>query len=80
MDIFCYLCCLCITVLFVSCSLDFICWERADLLALLYGMFSWVLCSLPIKTDLGVLGQVWYLIVLTPDVCLHPSLYKSNRP
>ena len=29
------------------------CWERADLLALV--------C--------GILGQVWYLIVLIPDLC-----------
>ena len=40
------------------------CWERADLLALLCGVLLWV-CYFPI----GILGQVWYLIVLIPDLC-----------
>ena len=34
-------------------------WERTDVLALLYVMFSCVLVTLPN----GVLGQVWYLIL-----------------
>ena len=34
------------------------CWERADLLALVCGVWLWV-CYFPI----GILGQVWYLIV-----------------
>ena len=40
------------------------CWERADLLALVgdvYCIFVIFLC--------GILGQVWYLIVLFPDLC-----------
>ena len=36
------------------------CWERADLLA------SFVVCHFPI----GILGQVWYLIVSIPDLCI----------
>ena len=36
------------------------CWERADLLALVCGV-----CHFPI----GILGQVWYLIVSIPDLC-----------
>ena len=35
------------------------CWERADLLAL-------VLC---VCFPIGILGQVWYLIVSIPDLC-----------
>ena len=35
------------------------CWERADLLALVFGV-----CYFPI----GILGQVWYLIVSIPDL------------
>ena len=35
------------------------CWERVDLLALLYVMFSCVFATNPY----GVHGQVWYLIV-----------------
>ena len=40
------------------------CWERADLLALVCGVLLWV-CYYPI----GILGQVWYLIVSIPDLC-----------
>ena len=43
------------------------CWERADLLALVCGVLLWV-CYFPI----GILGQVWYLIVLIPDLCTLP--------
>ena len=39
------------------------CWERADLLALVCGVYLWV-CHFPI----GILGQVWYLIVSIPDL------------
>ena len=50
----------------VNCSLVVICWERANLLALLcvmlYCVFVTFLCS--------VLGQVWYLIVSISDLCL----------
>ena len=47
------------TDLSVPCSLVVTCWEKADLLALLYVMFSCVLVTFPY----GVLGQVWYLTV-----------------
>ena len=40
------------------------CWERADLMALVCGVLLWV-CHFPI----GILGQVWYLIVSIPDLC-----------
>ena len=50
----------------VYCSLVVTCWERANLLALLYVMFSCVFVTFPS----GVLGQVWYLIVLIPDLWL----------
>ena len=40
------------------------CWEKADLLALICGVLLWV-CYFPI----GILGQVWYLIVSIPDLC-----------
>ena len=40
------------------------CWEMADLLALVCGVWLWV-CHFPI----GILGQVWYLIVSIPDLC-----------
>ena len=46
-------------VLPVPCICVVICWEKADLLALLCVMFSCVFVTFPY----GVLGQVWYLIV-----------------
>ena len=48
----------------VYCCLVVICWERADLFALVgdvYCMFNAFPC--------GILGQVWYLIVSFPDLC-----------
>ena len=40
----------------------------SNLLTLLYVMFSCVFVTFPC----GVLGQVWYLIVSIPDLCLLP--------
>ena len=40
------------------------CWERADLLALVCD----VNCDF-VTFPLGILGRVWYLIVLIPDPC-----------
>ena len=57
----------CVSHAFASahCCLMVTCWERAELLALVgdtYCVFVTFLC--------GVLGQVWYLIVSLPDLCL----------
>ena len=56
-------------VLFVFAMLSCLfvtCWERADLLARLYVKFSCFFVTFPCD----VLGQVWNLIVLIPDICL----------
>ena len=50
----------------VSCSLEVTCWERADLLALLCVTFSCAFVTLPYCA----LGQLWYMIVSIPDLCL----------
>ena len=50
----------------VPCSLVVTCWERADLLALLCGMCFCVYVIFPCDVP----GQVWYLIVSIPDICL----------
>ena len=50
----------------VSRSLVITCLERADLLALLYVMFSCGFVTFPYD----VLCQVWYLVVSIPDLCL----------
>ena len=55
-----------------ACSLAVTCWERADLLAKFYVMFSCVFVTFPY----GVLCQVWYLIVWIPDFC--PLSYFEN--
>ena len=62
----------CDAVLSVPCHLVAARWERADLLALLYVMFSCVFVTLPY----GVLGQVWYLIALIPDLCFFLTFMK----
>ena len=46
------------------------CWERADLLALVCGVYLCV-SHFPI----GILGQVWYLIVSIPDLCTLTYFY-----
>ena len=48
----------------VHCCLVVMCWERADLLALVCDV---KLCF--VTFPCGVLGQVWYLIVSIPDLC-----------
>ena len=70
MDFFFIFCvCLCYSVLSVSRSLVVICLERVDFLALLFvNMFSCVFITFPY----GILGQVWYLNVSIPDICLLP--------
>ena len=65
----------CHAVLSVHCSLVITCWERADLLALLCVMFS----CLFVTFSCGVLGQMWYLIVLIPDLCLLLYFYCQRQ-
>ena len=42
------------------------CWKKADLLALVGDVMFIVFVTFPC----GILGQVWYLIVSFPDLCL----------
>ena len=71
MDHFCYLC-----FVFVLLSCLFIAaWERVNLMAVLYVMFSLCFVTFPC----GVLGQVWYLIVLIPDLCLNSYLLSKRK-
>ena len=51
------------------------CWERADLLTLLYVMCSSDFVIFPY----GVLDQVWYLIESILDLCLH-AYFSWNYP
>ena len=67
MDLLCLFFCLVFAMpscLSVYVCLAVTCWERADLLVLLSGVLLRV-CHFPI----GILDQVWYLIVLIPDFC-----------
>ena len=66
MDLFRYLCLSLPSVMSASCSLVVTFWERAGLLAFLCVTFSCAFITFPY----GVLGQVWYLIVSIPDLCL----------
>ena len=57
--------CVCHAFLFFNFSLVVSCWERADLLARLFVMFS---CDF-VTFSYGDLDQVWYLVVPVPDLC-----------
>ena len=59
-----FMSCVCHAFASVHCCLVVTCWERVDLLALVcevYCVFGTFQC--------GILAQVWYLIVLFPDLC-----------
>ena len=57
---------LCYAVLIVPCSIFITCLERVYLLTLLCVVFSYLFVTF----QYGVLGQVWYLMVSIPDLCL----------
>ena len=62
------LCFICLMFAMTLCASVYMClvvtgWERADLLALVCGVWLWV-CHFPI----GILGQVWYLTVSIPNL------------
>ena len=62
-DHLCYFCLVFIMLSWVSVywCLVVTCWERANLLALV--------CEVVTNFPIGILGQVWCLIVLIPDLC-----------
>ena len=62
--------------LFLTALWSVTCWERTDLLALLYVVFSCVFVSFPY----GALGQVWYLIVIIHYICLQPYFVIYTLP
>ena len=66
MDHSCYFCCVfaMLSCASVHCCLVVTCWGRADILALVCDVLLRV-CYFPI----GILGQVWYLIVSIPHLC-----------
>ena len=55
-----FLSCVCHAFASVHCWFLVTCWERA-----LFVMFNYVFVTFP----RGILGEVWYLIVLIPDLC-----------
>ena len=57
----------------VHCCLVVTCWERADLLALVCDAY----CGF-VTFPCGILGQVWYLIVSSPDLCHLFYFYYPN--
>ena len=69
MDLYCYLCFVCVML----CSLVVSCLERAGLLALMYVICIFVFYCIFVTLSYGVLSQVWHLIVSIPDPC--PLIY-----
>ena len=57
-----FMSCVCRAFASVHCCLVVTCWERADFL---FVMFNCVFVTFPC----GILGQMWYLIVLISDLC-----------
>ena len=64
MDHLCFLCLVFHAFPSVHCCLVVTYWERADLLALVGDVYC-IFVTFPC----GILGRVWYLIVLFPDLC-----------
>ena len=67
-----FICSSCLPCLFIAASLVVSSCEGLTSW-LLYVMFSCVFITYPY----GVLGQVWYLIVSIPDLCLHPYFARK---
>ena len=71
----CYFWCVFIMLMYASfyCCLVVTCWERTDLLALVCDVLLWVRYF-----PIGMLGQVWYFILLIPDICLFCTLLEIS--
>ena len=66
-----FMSCVCHAFASVHCCLVVTCWETADLFDLVCdSYFDFV------TFPCGILGQVWYLIVLIPDLCRLSYFYK----
>ena len=65
----------CHVLLSAHCSLVVTCWEKADHLELLYVMFYCTFVIFPCAE----MGQVWYLILSIPDLCLL-SYFLATMP
>ena len=59
----------------VHCCLVVTCWERADLLAFVGNVYC-IFITFPC----GILDQVWYLIVLFPDLCILSYFKNITSP
>ena len=69
---FSVLCLLCLCARLFICAL----WSPAGK-GLIFGSRLWCL-TVSLSLPIGILGQVWYLIVLIPDLCTLTYLYQMN--
>ena len=67
----------CVSHAFVSvnCCLVVTYWERDDLLAFVGDVYCFFFVTFPCS----ILGQVWYLIILVPDLCRLSYFYKLHK-
>ena len=65
----CYVC-ICYAVLTFPFSPVFACWKRALVCCVILYFVTFPYC---------VLGQVWYLIVSIPDICLPLNIIRNNK-
>ena len=59
-----FMSCVCHTFASVHCCIVITCWEKADLFVLFFDSS----CDF-VTFPCGILGQMWYLIVLILDLC-----------
>ena len=70
-----FMACVCHAFASVHCCLVVTWREKADLLALVFDVYCYF-----VTFPFGILGQVWYLIVLIPDpFCLSYFIVSYNR-
>ena len=68
-----FMCCDCHAFASVHCCIMVTCLERANLLVLVCDVY----CGF-VTFPCGILGQVWYLIVLIPVLCRLSYFYYAN--
>ena len=74
MDYFCYLCFVSVILSCLGPCLFIAALSSPNGKTLLYVVFSCVFVTFPC----GVLGQVWYLIVSIPNICLLPNFHYEQ--
>ena len=76
MDLLCFCSVLCLLCL---CPRLFICASWSPAGKELTSWLSFVVSTVSLSLPIGILGQVWYLIVSIPDLCTHTYFYRYHK-